>query len=225
MKMPIAVLLSGGGSNLQAIIDRIEEGVLDAQICLVFSNKADAYGLERARLHGLPTRSMVMGDFLDREAYDRAMLEVILESGAELVVLAGFMHFLSPPLVRAFENRILNIHPSLLPGFPGVAAQRQQAEYGVRLAGCTVHFVDEKMDNGPVIIQAAVPAFPGDDPESLGMRILEMEHRIYPQAIQWFSEGRLSLDGRQVIVDQFENQLVAENSAGFLINPPLEKGF
>ena len=225
MKMPIAVLVSGGGSNLQSIIDRIEEGVLNAEICLVFSNKADAYGLERARQHGLPTRTLVMADFPDRDSYDQAMLEAVRESGAELVVLAGFMHFLSPPFVRAFENRILNIHPSLLPGFPGVAAQRQQAEYGVRLAGCTVHFVDEKMDNGPVIIQAAVPAFSGDTPGTLGERILGMEHRIYPQAIQWFVEGRLSLDGRQVIVDQSKNQLVAETPAGCLVNPPLEKGF
>ena len=225
MKMPIAVLVSGSGSNLQAIIDRIEDGVLDAEICLVFSNKEGAYGIERARLHGLSTRTLVMADFSDREAYDLALLEVIRESGAELVVLAGFMHFLSPVFVQAFEHRILNIHPSLLPGFPGVRAQEQQAEYGVRLAGCTVHFVDEKMDNGPVVIQAAVPAFPGDDAGTLGERILAMEHRIYPQAIGWFAAGRLSLDGRQVIVDQSKNQLVADVPAGCLVNPPLEGEF
>jgi phosphoribosylglycinamide formyltransferase-1 len=225
MKMPIAVLVSGSGSNLQAVIDRIEQGVLDAEICLVFSNKEGAYGLERARRHGLPTRSMVMADFSDRIAYDRAMVEVIRGSGAELVVLAGFMHFLSPVVVHAFENRILNIHPSLLPGFPGVRAQRQQAEYGVSLAGCTVHFVDEEMDNGPIIIQAAVPVLPGDDEASLGERILSMEHRILPQAIQWVAQGRVFLDGRGVVVNQDETSAFAGNLEHRLVNPRLERGF
>jgi phosphoribosylglycinamide formyltransferase-1 len=223
--MPIAVLVSGSGSNLQAIIDRIEEGELDAEICLVFSNKEGAYGIERARQHGLPTRSLVMTDFPDRAAYDRAMLEVVRESGAELVVLAGFMHFLSPVFVHAFENRILNIHPSLLPGFPGVRAQRQQADYRVRLAGCTVHFVDEKMDNGPIIVQAAVPAFPGDDESILGDRILSLEHRILPQAIQWFAKGRISLDGRNAVVEQDGITEFQEPPKHSLINPRLERGF
>jgi len=198
MKMPIAVLVSGSGSNLQAIIDRIEDGVLDAEICLVFSNKEGAYGIERARLHGLSTRTLVMADFSDREAYDLALLEVIRESGAELVVLAGFMHFLSPVFVQAFEHRILNIHPSLLPGFPGVRAQEQQAEYGVRLAGCTVHFVDEGLDSGPVILQRCVPVLDNDTEKTLAERILIEEHHALPEAVRLFCMDRLQVIGRRV---------------------------
>ena len=178
--MKLAVLVSGSGSNLQAIIDRIEQGHLAARIVLVMSNNKDAYGLERARKHGLPCAVVEHGAFADRESFEREMTSRIHASGAELVVLAGFMRILSPVFIGAFSGRIVNIHPALLPSFPGLHAQRQQAEYGVRLGGCTVHFVDEKMDHGPILIQAAVPALPDDDEGMLGARILELEHRIYP---------------------------------------------
>jgi len=183
--LPIAVLLSGSGSNLQAIIDKIEAGGLDAEIKLVLSNKPGAYGLERARKHGLPWAVISHTDYADRESFDAAMVEAIRESGAEAVILAGFMRLLTPGFVSAFEHRILNIHPALLPAFPGVGGQAEAAKHGVRISGCTVHFVDERMDHGPVVIQAAVPAFPDDDGDALGARILRLEHRIYRGGSSW----------------------------------------
>ena len=194
------MLVSGTGSNLQAIIDRIEAGALDARITLVLSNKADAYGLVRAKQHGLNALCLPHTDFADRESFDAAMIAAIKHSGAEAVVLAGFMRMLTPAFLKTFAGMVVNIHPALLPSFPGVHGQDDAASYGVKLAGCTVHFVDDIMDNGPVIIQAAVPAYPDDDGATLGERILKMEHRIYPQAIAWLAAGRLAVQGRKVIV-------------------------
>ena len=183
MTIALGLLLSGSGSNAQAIMDRVREGALDADIRLVVANNPSAYGLERARAAGVPTACVRHEDFSSREAFDQELLRLLAAAGVEYVALAGFMRILTPLFVRAFSGRLLNIHPALLPACPGVRAQRQQVEHGVRLAGCTVHFVDEEMDHGPVIIQAAVPAHADDDEASLAGRILEMEHHIYPSVI------------------------------------------
>jgi phosphoribosylglycinamide formyltransferase-1 len=222
--LKLAVLVSGGGSNLQSIIDKSEAGVLDARVVLVLSNKPGAGGLERARRHAIPHAVVDHTEFPEREAFDAAMVARIRESGADLVVLAGFMRMLTPVFLDAFAGRIVNIHPALLPSFPGCHGQRDAADYGVKLAGCTVHFVDEIMDHGQVIIQAAVPAMPGEGGDALGARILEMEHRVYPQAIQWLAEGRVRVEGRHVLVADAGRPLAALNRPA-LVNPPLEQGF
>jgi phosphoribosylglycinamide formyltransferase-1 len=201
-KIRIGVLASGRGSNLQAIIDAIEAGTVDARIVLVLSNKQDAAALERARKHGLT------GVFLDpkpfagrpdsREAYDRAVLDVLKKHDVELVLLAGYMKIVTSVLVKAYENRMMNIHPSLLPSFPGLDVQKKALDHGVKFSGCTVHFVTEGVDEGPIIIQAAVPILEGDTPEALAARILVEEHKIYPKAVQLYAEGRLKVDGRVV---------------------------
>ena len=226
MSFPIAVLVSGGGSNLQAMIDRVEEGVLGADIRLVVSNNPEAYGLERARKHGIPAHALNHVDFPDRGSHERAVMAAVREAGAEAVVLAGYMRFLSPLFVEGFRDRILNIHPALLPSFPGTHGQRDAAEYGVKLAGPTVHFVDEELDHGPIIIQAALPVVQGEDGDSLARRILRLEHRIYPQAVQWLASGRLTVKGRQVCLAP-SGQVVADmGEAGeCLVSPPLEQGF
>ena len=224
--LPIAVLISGSGSNLQSIIDRIEQKVLHAEIKVVISNKADAYGLTRAKKHNLPTKVIEHQNFSSREEFDQAMVEVIKAAGAEAVILAGFMRILTPVFIQAFPNKILNIHPAILPSFPGVHGQAQAADYGVRFSGCTVHFVDEKMDHGPIIIQAVVPAYASDDGQSLGQRILKWEHRIYPQAIEWLAQGRLKIVGRKVEVENSPAVFVqVDENEPALVNPGLERGF
>lgn len=215
--LSIGVLISGGGTNLQAIIDAIEAGKLDAKIELVLSNKADAFGLTRARKHGIPTDVLNHKDFASREAYDEAVVARLRASGVELVVLAGFMRLLSPVFIKAFSNRIMNIHPALLPSFPGLNVQQKAVEHGVRFSGCTVHFVNEECDEGPIIIQAVVPVFSEDTGETLAARILAQEHRIYPRAIQLYAEGRLKVVGRRVLVDG-----AVKDESQALIQPPLE---
>ncbi len=199
-RLSLGVLISGSGTNLQAIIDAIERGDLSAAIRVVISNRSDAYGLSRARSHGLPTAVISHKDFSSREAFETELIKTLHNYEVELVVLAGFMRLLSPFFVRVFPQRIVNIHPSLLPAFSGTHAQRQAVERGVRVAGATVHFVDEDVDHGPIIVQAAVPVYPDDTEDSLSARILAQEHRIYPQAIQFFAEGRLEVHGRTVSV-------------------------
>jgi phosphoribosylglycinamide formyltransferase-1 len=202
---------------LQAIIDAIAAGKLDAKIQIVLSNKADAPGLIRAQRHGLSTEILDHKNFPSREAYDQAVVALLRERGVELVVLAGFMRLLSPVFVKAYSNRIMNIHPALLPAFPGLRVQEKAVEHGVRLSGCTVHFVNEECDEGPIIIQAAVPVYPDDTGESLAARILQQEHRIYPRAIQLYAEGRLRVVGRKVLVER----LVKDDDEA-LIQPPLD---
>jgi len=216
-KVPIGVLISGSGTNLQAIIDAIEANKLDATIQLVLSNRADAYGLMRAKNHGIPAEVLDHKNFTSREAFDAAVVEILKSRGVELVILAGFMRLLSPVFVKAFSNRTMNIHPSLLPSFPGLHVQRRAVEHGVRFSGCTVHFVNEDCDEGPIIIQAVVPVFPEDTEETLAARILTQEHRIYPRAIQLYSEGRLRVEGRKVFVDG-----VTKEETQALLQPPLE---
>jgi phosphoribosylglycinamide formyltransferase-1 len=196
----VGVLASGNGSNLQALIDRSEEGSLPAEISCVISNNASAFALERARRHGIPAIHLDHRLFAGREAYDNAVVDSLREYGVELVALAGFMRIISPVLINAFPNAIMNIHPALLPSFPGLHPQRQALDHGVKIAGCTVHFVDAGTDTGPIICQAAVPVVDGDSEESLSARILVEEHRIYPLAVKLFAEGKLSVDGRRVIV-------------------------
>ena len=216
-QLPIGVLISGGGTNLQAIIDAIEAKRLDAAIKLVLSNKADAYGLVRAKNHGIATAILDHRKYPSRETYDQAVVDLLRAHGVELVVLAGFMRLLSPVFVKAYSNRIMNIHPALLPSFPGLHVQKKAVEYGVRFSGCTVHFVNDECDEGPIIIQAVVPVFADDTEAKLAARILKEEHRIYPRAIQLYAEGRLRVDGRRVIVAGGAND---ENAA--LIQPPLD---
>ena len=199
--LKIGVLVSGNGTNLQSLIDRCEDGTLSAFIGCVISNKADAYALERARRHGIPAFHLDHRDFPGREAYDAVLVEKLRQEGVKLVVLAGFMRIITPVLIDSFPMAIMNIHPALLPSFPGLHAQRQALEYGVKISGCTVHFVDTGTDTGPIIIQATVPVEAHDTEESLSSRIQMEEHRIYPQAIQLYAEGRLKVKGRTVIID------------------------
>jgi phosphoribosylglycinamide formyltransferase-1 len=195
-------LASGRGSNLQAIIDAIEAGQVQARIVAVISNKKDAVALDRARKHGLPELFVDPKPFAgqpdSREAYDRVLLEVLQQQHVELVLLAGYMKIVTAVLVNVFANRMMNIHPSLLPSFPGLEVQKKAIDWGCKLAGCTVHFVTEGVDEGPIIVQAAVPVLDSDTSEALAARILEQEHKIYPQAVQLFAEGRLKVNGRQV---------------------------
>ena len=217
-QIPIGVLISGSGTNLQSIIDAIEAQKLDAKIEIVLSNKADAYGLVRAQGHGIQTEVLEHKNFPSREAYDQAVVDLLRGRGVELVVLAGFMRLLSPVFVKAYSNRIMNIHPALLPSFPGLHVQKKAVDHGVRFSGCTVHFVNEECDEGPIIIQAVVPVFPDDTDETLAARILTQEHRIYPRAIQLYAEGRLHIVGRKVLVDHFE-----KDDAQVLIQPAMEE--
>jgi phosphoribosylglycinamide formyltransferase 1 len=192
------VLISGTGTNLQAIIDRVADGSLDCRIALVISNRAQAAGLERATRAAIPTRVIDQHEFATREAFDRALADALRAAGVELVVLAGFDRLLTRVLLDAFPNRIVNVHPALLPAFKGLHAQRQALAYGARITGATVHFVDEAEDHGPIILQGAILVAPDDTEETLAQRILEVEHRLYPAAIQLFAQGRLVVEGRRV---------------------------
>jgi phosphoribosylglycinamide formyltransferase-1 len=197
----LGVLISGRGSNLQALIDATRAGRLDATIAIVVSNRAEAAGLERARAAGIETVVISHKDFGSRQSYDEALADPLRAQRVDLVCLAGFMRLLGPTFIDAFPNRILNVHPSLLPAFPGVDAQRQAIEHGVRVSGATVHFVTADLDAGPIILQAAVPVLPGDTPESLAARILEEEHRLYPQAVRRVLAGGWRIEGRRFVAE------------------------
>jgi phosphoribosylglycinamide formyltransferase 1 len=200
----VAVLASGRGSNLQAVIDAIEAGQIQATIVAVISNKSEAVALERARKHGLPEFFVDPKPFAgrpdSREAYDRALLELLEKQDVELVLLAGYMKIVTAVLVNAYANRMMNIHPALLPSFPGLDVQKKAIEWGCKIAGCSVHFVTEGVDEGPLILQAAVPILDDDTTETLAARILVQEHIIYPRAVQLFAEGRLRVEGRRVMI-------------------------
>jgi phosphoribosylglycinamide formyltransferase-1 len=195
----LAILLSGRGSNFEAIADRIVKGFLEAEVAVVISNRPEARGLAVARDRGIHA-VVIPSKGLDREAYDRSLLEELRKYDVDLVCLAGYMRILSAGFVREFPHRILNIHPSLLPAFPGLDAQHQALEYGVKLSGCTVHFVDEYLDAGPVLLQAAVPVYDDDTEESLSARILKEEHRIYSEAIRIVLRGDYRIEGRRVVL-------------------------
>jgi len=194
----IAVLVSGNGSNLQVIINKIESGELNARIACVISNNSDAFALTRAKSHNIPVVVLESNGFKGRREYDAALVSILQEHGVELVVLAGFMRILSNVMVEAFPNAIMNIHPALLPSFPGLHAQQQALDYGVKFSGCTVHLVDCGTDTGPIILQAVVPVQQDDTEESLSARIQAEEHRTFPEAIRLFVEGKILLDGRLV---------------------------
>jgi phosphoribosylglycinamide formyltransferase 1 len=195
----LAILLSGRGSNFEAIAENVVRGSLDASIGIVISNRPEARGLGLARERGIPTLAIPSKE-IDREVYDRTLISTLREHEVDLVCLAGYMRVLSAGFVREYANRILNIHPSLLPAFPGLDAQRQALDYGVKVSGCTVHFVDEYLDAGPVLMQAAVPVFDDDTVETLSARILTEEHRIYSEAIRLVLRGDYRIEGRRVVL-------------------------
>lgn len=200
-KIRIGVLVSGRGSNLQAIIDNIENGSLSAEIAVVISDRADAYSLDRAKKHALPAVHVSAKGYKGkRDEYDTLLVKELQKHNVDLIVLAGFMRIITPTLLKAFPNRIMNIHPALLPSFPGLHVQQAALEHGAKFSGCTVHFVDEGMDTGPIIVQAAVPILDNDTEDSLSERILKQEHKIYSRAIQLYAEGKLKIEGRRVIV-------------------------
>jgi len=199
MKKRIGVLLSGRGSNFEALAESIVSGrIPNAEMAMVISNRDGAPGIDRAKARGIPTR-VIPSKGLERETYDRQVVAVLDEHKVDLVCLAGYMRLLSPYFVAAFPNRILNIHPSLLPSFPGLESQRQALEYGVQFAGCTVHFVDENLDAGPIVLQAVLPVNDNDTEDTLSARILQEEHRIYSEAVRIVLEDRYKIEGRRVI--------------------------
>jgi phosphoribosylglycinamide formyltransferase 1 len=206
MKKRIGVLLSGRGSNFEALAESVAAGrIPNAEIALVVSNRENAPGIERARKRGIEAR-VIPSKGLEREAYDKLVAAALREKNVELVCLAGYMRLLSPYFVAAFPHRILNIHPSLLPAFPGLEAQRQALEHGAKFSGCTVHFVDENLDAGPIVLQAAVPIEDGDTVETLSERILREEHRIYAEAVRIVLEGRYRIENRRVLITSPEEQ-------------------
>ena len=215
-KLKLAVLASGGGTNLQSIIDQCQHGLVDAEIGLVISNNPSAGALVREEQAGIDSVCINHRNFDNREDFDQAVVATLQEAGTELVVLAGFMRIISAVFLQAFPERIINIHPALLPAFPGLHVQQQALDYGAKFSGCTVHIVDGGVDTGPIIAQAVVPIFSDDSEETLAARILEQEHKIYPQVIQWFAEARVKINGRLV---QITN---GKNIEAHLTNPPSE---
>lgn len=224
MPLKIAILASGTGSNAQAIIDKTKAGLLDVDIRLVFSNRPGAQVLERAEKAGIPRKALDHKLFSDRLGYDLALAEILAETGCELVVLAGYMRLLSQAFLDAFNGNVINIHPALLPSFQGTHGAQDALKYGVKLSGASAHFVEERMDSGPLIIQGAVPVNAGESLENLQNRIHVMEHRIYPQAIQWIAEKRISLQGRNVILAPSPRKRIIPDG-DWLVWPPLEEGF
>lgn len=210
------MLASGRGSNFQSIIDAINNKNLKAQILLLITDNPSAYAIERAKKHDIEHLVLRTKDYSSRDDFYRKIAEELQKRDVGLVVLAGFMKIVGKPLIDTYPNRIMNIHPALLPSFPGLHGQKQAVEYGVRISGCTVHFVDEGMDTGPVIMQAAVPVYHSDTEDTLSERILKLEHKIYPEAIRLFSEGRLEVQGRVVKI----KDIISSESS--LVNPSLE---
>lgn len=201
----IGVLVSGSGTNLQAIIEAIEAGKIKGKICIVISANPDAYALKRANKHNIETQYINYKEFNDREEYDKIIVSALKERDCDLVVLAGYLKILTPYFINAYKNKIMNIHPALLPSFPGLHVQKKAIDHGVKVSGCTVHFVDEGLDSGPIIIQRAVEVKKDDTEETLTKRILKEEHQIYPRAIQLFAQERLTINGRRVIIKERQN--------------------
>ena len=214
-KLRIGVLVSGRGSNLQAIIDNIAQGSLSAELAVVISDQPDAYALERAKKNGIPAVHVSAKGYKGkRDEYDALLVNELQKHNVELVVLAGFMRIITPILLKAFPNRVMNIHPALLPSFPGLHVQKAAIEHGAKFSGCTVHFVDEGMDTGPIIIQAVVPILDNDTEDTLSARILKQEHKIYSRAIQLYAAGLLRIEGRRVVVTGGRT-----DTDEFLLNP------
>ena len=218
-RLRLGVLVSGRGSNLQAIIDASVAGRINTAVAIVISDVADAYALDRARAHGIEAAFVDPKLFETREDFDAAIIDLLRKRDVELVCMAGFMRILSPHFVREFQNRIMNIHPAMLPAFPGLHVQRKALQHGSKFSGCTVHFVDEGTDTGPIIIQAVVPVLDDDTEESLSARILRYEHQIYPRAIQLFAEGRLEVRGRRVFCHAIDGSQQDAKRAWGAVNP------
>ncbi|MBI4843204.1 MAG: phosphoribosylglycinamide formyltransferase [Nitrospirae bacterium] len=211
--LKIGVLASGRGSNFQSIIDNIESGFIPAEIAVLISDKADAFAIERAKKHKIESLVINLKNFSNKDLFYAHIADELQKRGVELVVLAGFMRVVGKPLIERYNNKIMNIHPALLPSFPGLHGQKQAVDYGVKISGCTVHFVDEGVDTGPIIMQAAVPVYEDDTEDTLSERILKQEHRIFPLAIKLYAEGKITLTGGKVCIKSGR-----EN--GILINPP-----
>lgn len=226
MSLKLAVLASGSGTNFQAMADAVRRGVLDADIRIVICNRPGARIIERAKAAGIVCAVMDHTQWPDRASYDRAVADAIRKAGADTVALAGYMRMLTPDFLNAFPHRVINIHPALLPSFPGIHGAADAQAWGVKITGCTVHLVDEIMDHGAVIVQAAVPAAAGESLDDLQNRIHAQEHRIYPQALQWLAENRIRMDadGRSLHLLPGTRPL-ADPEPGVLVNPPLEQGF
>jgi len=197
-KTRVGILISGRGSNMVSLVEGMRDGSIRGEPAVVFSNVPDAPGLARAAELGVPVEALSHKGFKPREEHEKRVVEILRGHGVELLCLAGYMRLLSPLLVGAFRGRLFNIHPALLPSFPGLHAQKQALDYGVKVSGCTVHIVDEECDHGPIVLQAVVPVLDGDDEESLSARILEQEHRLYREAVALYCDGRLKVEGRRV---------------------------
>lgn len=213
--LTLGVLASGRGSNFQSIIDSIASGFLSAKIAVLITDKPDAYAIERANKHNIESLIIRPSDFSDKNAYYSHIADELKRRDVGLVILAGFMRVIGRALVDKFRYKIVNIHPALLPSFPGLHGHKDAIDYGVKISGCTVHFVDEGVDTGPIIIQAAVPAYHDDTEDTLSERILKQEHRIFPYAIKLFAEGKISVDGRKVTI-------TADKEDSVMINPPIK---
>lgn len=199
--LTIGVLASGRGSNFQSIIDNIESGFINAKIAILITDNPKAYAIDRAKKHNIESLVVKPKKFQDKDSFYTHIADELQKRGVDLVVLAGFMRVVSRPLIERYKNRIMNIHPALLPSFPGLHSQKQAVDYGVKISGCTVHFVDEGVDTGPIIMQAAVPAYEDDTEDSLSKRILKQEHMIFPLAIKLYADGKIKIEGRKVSVD------------------------
>lgn len=224
MPLKLVIFASGSGSNAQAIIDKAKSGVLDATVTLIFSDRNNARVLERAREAGIPAANLDPGDFPDRSAFDLATLAIARAHGCDAIALAGYMRILSPAFLREFAKPILNVHPALLPAFTGAHGIGDALAYGVKITGVSVHFVTEQLDGGPLIIQAATHISPDDDETSARARLQALEHRVYPQALQWLAKNRLAAKGRETILKR-ANEPLAKPPADALVWPPLEEGF
>jgi phosphoribosylglycinamide formyltransferase-1 len=226
MPLPIAILASGSGSNARRIFDLASAGVLDIDPVLLICNRPGARVLEHAEQAGVPSLMLDHAREADRERYDRSLVAALKEAKAELIVMAGYMRLVTPFFLDSFPGRVINIHPALLPSFPGIRGTADALAYGARLTGCTVHLVDEIMDHGPIVIQAAVPVTPDDDRDTLQTRIHSLEHRIYPQAVQWFAEKRVRVEGRQVrILPAAVARRTVVPDGSWIASPPLEEPF
>ncbi|WP_446424427.1 phosphoribosylglycinamide formyltransferase [Mailhella sp.] len=224
MTLKLGILASGSGTNAQAMIDAVESGRLDAEIRIIIANRPGAKVLERAAKHGIPHLCIDHKEFADRESFDLRMVEELNKAGVDTVALAGYMRLVTPAFLDAFPDRVLNIHPAILPAFPGTHGARDAWQYGAKFSGCTVHIVNPVMDGGPIIVQAILPVRQEEDDEQLLDRIHVFEHRIYVQALQWLAEGRLRLEGRRMMLDPADRPLASQPDLA-LVWPPLEEGF
>ncbi len=225
MPLNIAILASGSGSNAQAIFDKIHSGALDAKVSLVISNRPGAFVLERAQKLSIPTLELDHKAYADRESFDAHLVQALQECGAQIIVLAGYMRILTPVFLNAFKDRVINVHPAILPSFVGAHGAADACAYGVKMSGCTVHFVNEEVDGGAIIAQAAVPVLDDDQADSLQKRIQTLEHRLFPQVIQWLAQNRIAVDGRHVRLLAGANALAPTPDFPCLIWPALEEDF